>query len=131
MADGNLSGTEAFQVRLQEVATDVLGEKISRAKAWDLFKAYTAAVVRHCVELDPLPNGIKKLPLSGIGTFFITWGKARQIPGKESSLVEALKDTGIPRFRWKPSERIRTYVLRAVAGVNPDGTPYEPPEEEE
>ncbi len=100
--------TEDFKVALQAKVAEVLGVKVSKQKAWDLFKEMTKApfsfiLAKHEEAGAPeIKYGEKhkelELPLSGVGTFkVITVGKEgnTSVRGRwylSSSLDRAIKE---------------------------------------
>jgi hypothetical protein len=80
------SKTEEFKIALQATVSEVLGVKVSKQAAWDLFKAlvkkpYDFILANYAAAGKPeISYGSKhkelELPLSGVGTFkVITTGK--------------------------------------------------------
>lgn len=105
--------TRKFQEELQTQISEILGEKVSLDKAWQAFKGMIAVVVSTAIKAED-----KKLSLSGVGKFYIVMSKPRQIQGQNSLLVKNLKE--VPHLRWKPSERIKKFVIKSITGYDVD-----------
>lgn len=100
--------TEDFKIDLQAKVAEVLGVKVSKQKAWDLFKELVKAPFSFIINTyeeagkPEIKYGEKhkelELPLSGIGTFkIITVGKADNVSVKgrwylSSALDRAIKE---------------------------------------
>jgi len=96
--------TKAFQDELARVASETLGVKVSRAKAWALYKNTTNATVEFVANQKDT-----KLSLAGIGRFYINKSKPRGMHGKKPALEG--KVPFIPHFRWRPSDTIKNKLL--------------------
>lgn len=103
--------TDMFKVHIQKIVFQTLGVKISKEKAWELFKAIQHGTVEFVINIE---GGSKKLPLAGVGTFEILETKPRgskagldpqgnPIPGAEVWPC-------VPRFRFYPSVTIDNLV---------------------
>lgn len=101
-----MSKTETFKATLQDKVLEVTGVKVSKQKAWDLFKAfvktpyeqiiatYEAAgkpAITYGAKLDELT-----LPLSGVGSFrIITVGGADHVSIKPRFYVSSSIENGV------------------------------------
>jgi nucleoid DNA-binding protein len=113
----DLTATELFKLRLQNDFTTVLGQKISKDTAWQLFKAAVNSPVDHVLETK------QPLSLAGVGVFHISetqprvgtvtrvdprTGVKREVEQGVKRL-EQMEKAGIdfvPRMRWTPSSKI-------------------------
>lgn len=100
-----VSKTEQFKVHLQKIIFQELGVKVSKDKAWNLFKA----VILGTVEFT-LKDADNKLPLAGVGTFEVLKTKPR---GSKAGLDEE----GNPKEGakvWPFVPRMRCYFSSVV-----------------
>lgn len=122
VAPVEVSRTTRFQNELQANLGLILGKKISRETAWKLYK--------ECIDTTVVfvsKDEEKKLPLSGVGTFQIKMSPPRKPVVREGEEPKKSKYADLPelpRFRFKPSERYRKYLLEEL-------TDYKEPVEEE
>jgi hypothetical protein len=109
------SKTEVFKEHLQKVIYQTLGIKVSKSKAWDLFKATTHGTVEFVLNLPTTTNeegeeSAKKLPLAGVGTFEILETKPRGSKAgldKDGNPMDGVTPWPcVPRFRFYPSSTI-------------------------
>lgn len=105
--------TTLFKEHLQKIVQEKLNVKISRDKAWDLFKS----IINGTVEFV-LRDAEQTLPLSGIGKFMIRKSKPRAQLDEAGNPVPAPEGTFIPRFRFYPSSRIQDLVKQAATDDN-------------
>jgi len=103
--------TDAFKQKLQKEFGEVLGTKISKDKAWALYKAGMATVVDFVVDDKDLC-----LALSGVGKFEVLKKQPRKVQGRTPKLEG--KIPFLPLFRFRPSERIKNYLLLKLAGYD-------------
>lgn len=94
--------TNKFHADLQSVYSDILKVKISKDLAWELFK-HTIEVTIYSVINDG------RLPLQNIGVFEIIKAVSRK--GK------IVTHNFVPKFRFRPSERIDKYLEGIIPGV--------------
>lgn len=106
-----LTKTDAYKVHLQKIIHQELGIKVSRDKAWGLFKAIIHGTVEHVINLE---GAEKKLPLAGVGTFEILETKPRGSKAgldKDGNPIEGAEAWPcVPRFRFYPSSVIDNLV---------------------
>lgn len=104
-----LSKTDAYKVHLQKIIFQELGVKVSRDKAWSLFKGVIHGTVEHVLHIDD-----KKLPLAGVGTFEILETKPRGSKAgldKDGNVIEGAEAWPcVPRFRFYPSSVVDNLV---------------------
>lgn len=115
------SKTEQFKEHLQKIIYQQLGVKVSKDKAWNLFKAIQHGTVEFVVNL-PVEEGTgeegktkeRTLPLAGVGTFKILETKPRGSKAgldKEGKPIEgATAWPCVPRFRFYPSSKVDQYI---------------------
>lgn len=95
-----ISKTEAFKTELQRHVAEVTGMKISKQKAWELFKAFIKAPYEQIIATyeaagkPAITYGAKlnelNLPLSGVGSFrIITVGGADNVSVKPRFYVSS------------------------------------------
>lgn len=100
------SKTEEFKIALQAKVTEVLGEKVSKQKAWDLFKELTKtpfsfilANYEEAGKPEIVPGcKLKELevPLAGVGTFkVIPVGKNEKFSVKGRWYISSAIDRAI------------------------------------
>lgn len=107
--------TKKFKTKLQEVYSYVLGFKLSKEKAWGIFKLTWPTILEALLE-DPE----KKLPFAGIVGFEIQMKKPRVPPGIKSAFVKALHDSGqekAPYLKFKLGESLRVYMTEEICGT--------------
>lgn len=104
--------TDDYKVHLQKIVYQELGIKVSKDKAWSLFKAIIHGTVEHIIHIQD-----KKLSLSGVGTFQVLETKPR---GSKAGLDENGKAVEgaevwpcVPRFRFYPSSVIDNLVEKS------------------
>lgn len=99
------SKTDRFKEHIQKIIFQELGVKVSKDKAWGLFKAMI-----HGTTEFVLNDEDKKLPLAGVGTFQVLETKPRGSKAgldEEGNPVEGAKVWPcVPRFRFYPSSVI-------------------------
>lgn len=99
------SKTEVLKRHVQAIIQQTLDVKVSKGKAWDLFKA----LIHGSVELTLAVEG-KSIPLAGVGTFQVLETKPRGLKAgldKEGNPIEGAKVwPTVPRFRFYPSTNI-------------------------
>ena len=114
-----MSKTDAYKVHVQKIIFQELGVKVSRDKAWSLFKAIIHGTVEHVLNIDK-----KKLPLAGIGTFEILDTKPRGSKAgldKEGNPIEGAEAWPcVPRFRFYTSSVIDNVVEHSYGLGNHD-----------
>lgn len=93
-----VSATDVYKEHLQAIIYQELGTKVSKDKAWKLFKAIILGTVQHVAKID---GG--KLSLAGIGTFQVQKTKAR------GSKAEAGWPF-VPRFKFRASSVVAASV---------------------
>lgn len=102
-----LSKTETYKTHLQRIIYQELGVKVSRDKAWTLFKSIMHGTVEHVTELA---KNDQSLPLSGVGTFEVKKAGPRGSKAgldKDGKPIEgAVPWPFVPRMRWFPSSSI-------------------------
>lgn len=100
------SKTDRFKEHIQKIIYQELGVKVSKDKAWGLFKAIIHGTTEFVLNLD----GDKKLPLSGVGTFQVLETKPRGskagLDDKGEKIEGAKVWPFVPRFRFYPSSVI-------------------------
>ena len=107
------SKTEVFKEHLQTIIYQQTGKKVSKSKAWEIFKAITHGTVEFVLNIPQENEGDeKKLPLAGVGTFQILETSPRGSKAgldKEGNPIEgAVPWPCVPRFRFYPSSTIDT-----------------------
>lgn len=104
-----LSKTEQYKVHLQKIVYQELGIKVSRDKAWSLFKSIIHGTVEHVLHIED-----KKMPLAGVGTFQVLETKPRGSKAgfdKDGNPIEGAESWPcVPRFRFYPSSVIDNLV---------------------
>lgn len=100
-----MSKTEQYKVHLQKIVAQELGVKVSKDKAWNLFKAVINGTVQFVLKLDD-----QKMPLAGVGTFEVLKTKPR---GTKAGLDE--NGNAIPGAKvWEFVPRMRLYFSSVV-----------------
>lgn len=115
-----LSSTDVYKNHLQAIIYQELGVKVSRDKAWKLFKAIILGTVQHVAKIDG-----NKLSLAGIGSFEIIKSTPR---GSKAGLDKdgnpipgATPWPFVPRMRWYTSSVVDSNVESMFGlGDNPD-----------
>lgn len=101
--------TDLFKQHLQKIIYQQLGVKVSKSKAWDLFKATQKGTVQFV-----LKDADNRLPLAGIGTFEVLKTQPRGSKAgldKDGNPIEgATPWEFVPRFRFYPSSVIKDEV---------------------
>lgn len=96
------SKTDTYKQHLQKIIYNQLGVKVSKDKAWGLFKDIIAGTVEFTLKQED-----KKLPLAGVGTFEIMETKPRGSKAgldKEGNPIEGAEAWPcVPRFKFYPS----------------------------
>lgn len=104
-----LRKTDVYKQHIQKIIYQELGIKVSRDKAWSLFKAIIHGTVQHVLKLED-----KKLPLAGVGTWEVLETKPRGSKAgldKEGNVIEGAEAWPcVPRFRFYPSSVIDNLV---------------------
>lgn len=104
-----VSKTDAYKVHLQKIIYQELGVKVSRDKAWNLFKSVIHGTVEHVLNIED-----RKLPLAGVGTFEILETKPRGSKAgldKDGNPIEGAEAWAcVPRFRFYTSSVIDKLV---------------------
>lgn len=104
--------TDLLKKNMQAIIKQTLGVKVSKEKAWELFKA----TMHGTVELTMNVEG-KSIPLSGVGTFEVLETKPRGSKAgldKDGNPVEGAKVWDcVPRFRFYPSSTIDKMLEQA------------------
>jgi hypothetical protein len=106
MENKAMSKTEEFKTMLQAKVAEVLGAKVSKQKAWDLFKEMEKApyaFILNAYEKDGNPEiayGAKikslELPIAGVGTFkVITTGSTEKFSVKGRFYLSSAIDRAI------------------------------------
>lgn len=108
----NTTKTDLLKKHTQAIVKQTLGVKVSKEKAWDLFKA----IIHGTVELTMNAEG-KSIPLSGVGTFEVLETKPRGSKAgldKDGNPIEgATAWDCVPRFRFYPSSTIDKMLEQA------------------
>lgn len=132
--DKAVSKTEAYKKHLSSIVTQTLGVKVSRAKAWELYKSIIHGTVEFVMNLDEAASkfdeagvvkkvGTKTLPLAGIGTYEVLKTAPRGFKAgldKEGNKIEGANVWPfVPRFRFYPSSVIDRYCELAY-GLDED-----------
>jgi nucleoid DNA-binding protein len=111
--------TDLLKKNMQAIVKQSLGVKVSKEKAWDLFKA----MIHGTVELTVNVEG-KSIPLSGVGTFEVLETKPRGSKAgldKDGNPIEGAKVWDcVPRFRFYPSSAIDK-MLEQIYGLADHG----------
>lgn len=98
------SRTDLFKEHIQKVIYQTLGVKVSKDKAWALFKNTIHGTTEFVLNIE---GDEKKLPLAGVGTFCILETKPRGSKAgldKDGNPIEGAKVWDcVPRFRFYPS----------------------------
>lgn len=107
------SKTEVFKEHLQLIIFQQTGKKVSKSKAWEMFKAIVHGTVEFTLNLPKESDeDERKLPLAGVGTFQILETSPRGSKAgldKEGNPIEgATPWPCVPRFRFYPSSTIDT-----------------------
>lgn len=107
------SKTEVFKEHLQLIIYQQTGKKVSKSKAWEIFKAITHGTVEFVLNLPKeTEEDERKLPLAGVGTFQILETSPRGSKAgldKDGNPIEgATPWPCVPRFRFYPSSTIDT-----------------------
>ena len=101
----NPTKTDLVKKNTQAIIKQTLGVKVSKEKAWELFKN----LIHGTVELTMNVEG-KSIPLSGVGTFEVLETKPRGSKAgldKDGNAIEGAKVWDcVPRFRFYPSSTI-------------------------
>lgn len=112
------SKTDVYKEHLQKIIFQQLGVKVSKDKAWSLFKAVMHGTTEFVLAIEPEvveakeeggeeKNKGRKLPLAGVGTFCILETKPRGSKAgldKDGNPIEGAKVWPcVPRFRFYPS----------------------------
>lgn len=104
--------TELFKQHIQKIIYQQLGVKVSKDKAWNLFKATELGTIQFVLKQDD-----KKLALSGIANFEVLETKPRGSKAgldKDGNPVDGAKVWPcVPRFRMYPSSVVDKLVEKA------------------
>ena len=101
------SRAEEYKALVQKVILEVLGIKVSKAKAWEFYKTLIYKTVT-----DVADNG--RIPISGVNTWEIQNCGARK--GKIDT------HNFVPKFRFRASSKIDDYLEKVLPGVRKDGS---------
>lgn len=113
------SKTELFKEHLQKIVSQTLGVKVSKDKAWNLYKAFTYGQFEFCIN-----DGGEDLSLSlaGVGVIKVLKTAAR---GKKAGLdKDGNKIEGatamefVPRPKFYPSSRIEQMVEQMTGAAD-------------
>lgn len=112
MAEKKVSKTDLYKQHLQRIIYQQLGVKVSKDKAWQLFKGVQKGTLEFVTKLED-----HKLPLAGIGTYEIIETKPRGSKAgldKDGKPIEGAKPWPcVPRYRFYPSSVIDDLVEKA------------------
>lgn len=101
--------TDMLKKHVQAIIQQKLGVKVSKEKAWELFKAMVHGTVELCLNLDD-----NSISLSGVGTFEILKTKPRGSKAgldKDGKPIEGAEAWDfVPRFRFFPSTAINNLL---------------------
>lgn len=96
--------TEGFKETLQAYFNDEFETKISKEKAWKVFKGLIALIVGNVIKKG-------RLSLSGVGVFEV------QKCGARKSRVG--KFLYVPKFRFRPSSKIDDHLMKQFSQEGP------------
>lgn len=106
------SKTDVYKEHLQAIIFQTTGNKVSKDKAWELFKNITHGTLQHVLNLPD-----KRLSLAGVGSFEILEAKPR---GERAGLDKdgnTIKGAEVwacsPKYRFYPSASIEAVVEAA------------------
>lgn len=113
------SKTDVFKEHVQKIIFQSLGVKVSKDKAWALFKNMTHGTTEFVLNLED-----KSLPLSGVGTFAILETKPRGSKAgldKDGNKIDGAKVWPcVPRYRFYPSS-VTEKMIEQVYGLEDHG----------
>lgn len=96
------SKTDVYKKHLQMIIYQELGVKVSKDKAWGLFKAIQHGTVEFVLNLED-----HRLPLAGVGSFEVIETKPRKTKAgldKDGNPIEGAEVWPcVPRYRYYPS----------------------------
>lgn len=96
------SRAEQYKALVQSVISETLGVKVSKQKAWEMYKTLIYKTVTDVVE-----NG--RIPISGVNTWEVQQCGARKSKAESHNFV--------PKFRFRTSSKIDEFLEQAVPGV--------------
>lgn len=103
--------TERFKEHLQAIIFQKLGAKVSKEKAWDLYKAFNFGTVEFVANEPDLT-----LSLAGVGTYKVLKSEAR---GKKAgvdkdgnAIAGAKAYEFVPRFKTYHSDKIAKFLAQ-------------------
>jgi hypothetical protein len=116
--------TDKFKKHLQLMFYQVMGEKISRQQAWELWKTFQKGTLKFVLEEEG-----HKLALSGIGNYQIIEVKARGMKAgldKDGKPIAGVaQHDKLYRYRFYPSQAMER-VVDAHFGIKSPGDEKEP-----
>lgn len=116
------SKTDMFKEHIQKIVYQTLGVKVSKDKAWALFKNITHGTTEFVLNIEETVDeegnkSGKKLPLAGVGTFCILETKPRGSKAgldKDGNPIEGAEVWAcVPRYRFYPSSVTEKLVEQA------------------
>lgn len=117
------SKTDRFKEHVQKIIFQELGVKVSKDKAWSLFKAITHGTFEFVLNEED-----KKLPLAGVGTYEILETKPRGSKAgldKDGNPIEGAEAWEcVPRPRFYPSS-VMNKMVEQVYGLADHGVEIE------
>lgn len=113
-ARNEVSLTDEFKDFYQELVKNVTGEQLSKAKAWELFKATFLGTIQFVSDLPLNDEQVRRLPIAGIASFEI---QNKQPSGKRAGLdkdgnkIEGAKVWEyVPKVKIYPSGKINKLI---------------------
>jgi hypothetical protein len=115
------SRTDLFKEHVQKMIYQTLGVKVSKDKAWAMFKNMIHGTTEFVLNIE---GDEKKLPLAGVGTFCILETKPRGSKAgldKDGNPIEGAEVWNcVPRFRFYPSS-VTAKMVEQVYGCADHG----------
>lgn len=115
------SRTDLFKEHVQKMIYQTLGVKVSKDKAWAMFKNMIHGTTEFVLNIE---GEEKKLPLAGVGTFCILETKPRGSKAgldKDGNPIEGAEVWNcVPRFRFYPSS-VTAKMVEQVYGCADHG----------
>lgn len=127
------SKTDLYKEHIQKIIFQTLGVKVSKDKAWSLFKNVIHGTEEFVLNIESTTDeegkkSGKKLPLAGVGTFCILETKPRGSKAgldKDGNPIEGAKVWDcVPRFRFYPSS-VTDKMIEQVYGLADHGVEIE------